>query len=137
MSKVRRAFCAAYEGRGAGKHALDTNTTDVRIQDAKDGRLAQLARAPARHAGGQRFKSSIAHLGGYLVQLLRYTVLSNTHSTTCTAPLFQNCKPCICQMSFIASAKEEISFHTQIVLKIEELNLRGSGGEAPPGRRGD
>ena len=28
---------------------------------ASHGRLAQLARAPARHAGGQRFKSSIAH----------------------------------------------------------------------------
>ena len=26
-----------------------------------EGRLAQLARAPARHAGGQRFESFIAH----------------------------------------------------------------------------
>src|SRR5271157_470752 len=31
------------------------------IKDNTSGRLAQLARAPARHAGGQRFKSSIAH----------------------------------------------------------------------------
>src|SRR5271157_6604859 len=31
------------------------------IRDFTPGRLAQLARAPARHAGGQRFKSSIAH----------------------------------------------------------------------------
>ena len=28
---------------------------------AKNGRLAQLVRAPALHAGGQRFKSSTAH----------------------------------------------------------------------------
>src|SRR5262245_21099740 len=27
----------------------------------RPGRLAQLARAPARHAGGRRFKSCIAH----------------------------------------------------------------------------
>jgi hypothetical protein len=38
-----------------------TGTDPISYKRFTPGRLAQLARAPARHAGGQRFKSSIAH----------------------------------------------------------------------------
>ena len=34
---------------------------------AKNGGLAQLARAPALHAGGQRFESVILHSGDDLI----------------------------------------------------------------------
>src|SRR5438477_12381995 len=40
-----------------------------------DGRLAQLARAPARHAGGHRFKSCSAHSTRVLVAEATYAYL--------------------------------------------------------------
>src|SRR5438045_5235187 len=45
----------------AGCTALD-DTAESSYFSGSKGRLAQLARAPARHAGGHRFKSCSAHL---------------------------------------------------------------------------
>src|SRR5689334_2878950 len=46
--------------RGSPPFAL-TLPLNAPIFPEDDGRLAQLARAPARHAGGHRFKSCSAH----------------------------------------------------------------------------
>ncbi len=40
---------------------IDGSRTPAKREQNASGRLAQLARAPARHAGGHRFKSCIAH----------------------------------------------------------------------------
>ena len=45
---------------GARLHGMQKVTSSSLVGSI--GRLAQLARAPARHAGGHRFKSCIAHL---------------------------------------------------------------------------
>ena len=46
---------------GVSSSSLLRTTTEARY-GTSDGGLAQLARAPALHAGGQRFESVILHL---------------------------------------------------------------------------
>ena len=56
---VRRLRRRHHENQDAGL-ALDAPATALLSSTQIAGRLAQLARAPARHAGGHRFKSCSA-----------------------------------------------------------------------------
>ena len=50
-------------------------TTSQHFSSDIDGGLAQLARAPALQAGGQRFESVILHVGNQIKSVKRFKVL--------------------------------------------------------------